>query len=79
MAKQKQIDWEQRRYEIATAALPVLQRISSEMTKQALEANMIKDSESWHRAMCGFVCDFALDLADELIERLKNGNETDNQ
>ena len=68
---QKQIDWEQRRYEIAKAALPVSQQKKAEMTKKAIEMGMIKDSEAWHESWNESICEMAIKLADEMIKQLK--------
>ncbi len=79
MAKKKEIDWEQRRYELAKAALPQLQEIKAKITNKAIEMDMIKDSEAWHASWNDSICVEAIKLADAMINRLKNGNETDNQ
>ena len=79
MAKQKQIDWEQRRYELAKAALPHLQQLKAQITSEAIELEMIRDSDAWHASWNDNICVEAIKLADAMINRLKNGIETDNQ
>ncbi len=71
MEHKKKIDWEQRRYEIAKAALPQLQGIKEKLTNQAQEHDMIKNPEAWHLSMNESICVMAVKLADVLIEKLQ--------
>ena len=60
--KTKEIDWEQRRYEIAKDMLPVIYRQEVTVSKQG-QGIMLKDT-----------ADFAVAFADVLINKLKNEN-----
>ena len=71
MERKKKIDWEQRRYEIAKAALPQLQGIKEKFTEKAKEHDMIKNPEAWHLALNDSICVAAVKLADVLIEKLQ--------
>ena len=58
----KEIDWEQRRYEIAKEMLPVIYRQEIAVNEQG-QGVMLKDT-----------ADFAVTFADTLISKLKNEN-----
>ena len=59
----QQIDWEQRRYEIAKEMMPVLYR-------QGVETLKYRQSFEWKE-----IIDDAVNFADMLIEKLKKGGE----
>ena len=59
---EKEIDWEQRRYEIAKEMLPVIYRQEVAVSNQG-QGIMLKD-----------IADFAVAFADTLISKLKNEN-----
>ena len=60
--QEKEIDWEQRRYEIAKEMLPVIYRQEVAVSEQR-QGIMLKD-----------IADFAVAFADMLIKKLKNEN-----